>query len=88
VKVVVVDRGQVVKDIKCILARFIYLFGVADHREVPLDVVKNRMTIESAGRAKNLNSLWYRLQMRTSRIVNGTVTNIVQKELKGSLNPT
>ena len=32
--------SQVVKNIKRILARFIYLFGVADHREVPLDVVK------------------------------------------------
>jgi hypothetical protein len=47
VKVVVVDRVQVAKDIKRILARFISLFGVADHREVPLDVVicKNRMTV-------------------------------------------
>ena len=44
---VVVDRGQVVRDIRRILARFIYLFGVADPREVPLDVVKNRMTIET-----------------------------------------
>lgn len=32
---VVVDRGQVVKDIERILARFLYLFGMADHREVP-----------------------------------------------------
>ena len=40
--------SQVVKNIKRILARFIYLFGVADHREVPLDVVKNR-TMEPAG---------------------------------------
>ena len=44
---VVVDRGQVVRDIRRILARFIYLFGVADPREVPLDIVKNRMTIET-----------------------------------------
>ena len=44
---VVVDRGQVVRDIRRILARFIYFFGVADPREVPLDVVKNRMTTET-----------------------------------------
>ena len=44
-KVEVVDRGQVVKDIKRVPARFIYFFGVADHREVPLGVVKNRMTV-------------------------------------------
>ena len=45
---VVVDRGQAVRDIRHILARFIYLFGVADPREVPLDVVKNRMIIETS----------------------------------------
>ena len=45
---VVVDQGQVVRDMRRILARFIYLFGVADPREVPLDVVKNRMTIETS----------------------------------------
>ena len=45
---VVVDRGQVVIDMRRILARFIYLFGVADPREVPLDVVKHRMTIETS----------------------------------------
>ena len=45
---VVVNRGQVVRDIRRILARFIYLFGVADPREVPLDVVKNRMIIETS----------------------------------------
>ena len=45
----VVDRGQVVKDIKHILARFIYFFGVADPREVPLDV-KNRIAIVLAAR--------------------------------------
>ena len=47
---VVVDRGQVVKDIKRILARFIYFFGMADHREVPLDVVKNSMAIAPAAK--------------------------------------
>lgn len=47
---VVVDRGQVVKDIKRILARFISFFGVADHREVPLDVVKNRMALHQLQR--------------------------------------
>ena len=49
-KEVVVDRGQVVRDIRRILARFIYLFGVADHREVPLGFVKNRMTVETAAK--------------------------------------
>jgi len=62
VKVEVVDQGQVVKHIKRVLARFIYLFGVADDREVPLDVVvKNRMTIKPAGRAKNVPRLKFGL---------------------------
>ena len=30
------------------MQRFIYFFGVSDHREVPLDVVKNRMPIVPA----------------------------------------
>ena len=60
-KVEVVDQGQVVKHIKRVLARFIYLFGVADHRQVPLDVVKNRMTIKPAGRAKNVPPLKFGL---------------------------
>ena len=47
---VVLDRCQVVKNITCILARPIYFFGVADHREVSLDVVKNRMAIAPAAK--------------------------------------